>query len=135
MDFIEETRGEYKGFEYVVLFNALGHRCGYAGIPEGHELYKNKDSNILDTIECHGGITFSDFAEWLGPKKWWIGFDYTHFGDALDIESIKKYFGEEAIKEAIGSNRVYIIYPEEHIWVLDECIEECKHIIDQICEV
>jgi hypothetical protein len=134
MRYVEETRGNYKGFEYSVIFHGFGHRCGYVCIPEGHKLYENEDSDTLGIIECHGGITFSDFNENLDPDKWWIGFDCAHYNDIMDIESTTKYFGEAAAKDLAGLHG-HRLYPGGHLWTLDECIEECKHIIDQICEV
>lgn len=32
----EESKFDYKGFTCVVIFQGMGHRCGYVAIPKGH---------------------------------------------------------------------------------------------------
>ena len=34
-----ESDFDYKGYRCVVVFNDMGFRCGYVGVPEGHPLY------------------------------------------------------------------------------------------------
>lgn len=38
----------YKGYRCVVVFTDMGHRCGYVGIPIGHELYGKQYGDRLD---------------------------------------------------------------------------------------
>lgn len=38
--FIVEEEYEYQGYKCVVIFNYLGHRCGYVGVDKTHPLYK-----------------------------------------------------------------------------------------------
>lgn len=86
---IVEERFEYKGFLCVVLFQPMGYRTGYVGLPKGHKYYK-KDYNKLP-IDCHCGLTYS--REYLygqeDKETWWIGFDCGHICDSRDIDSVK----------------------------------------------
>jgi len=34
-----EIKGKYKGFNYIVIAQPMGYRCGYVEIPKGHTLY------------------------------------------------------------------------------------------------
>ena len=53
-----EKRFNYKGHPCVVLFMPGAYRCGYVGIPKTHKLAKHGAN--LDSIRCHGGITYSE---------------------------------------------------------------------------
>lgn len=127
MNVYKEKEFTYKGFDCVILFIPLGHRCGYVGIPKGHRLYK-KD---CEHIKCHGGITYQD--DWLHERDdedvWWIGFDCGHCYDRRDIETARKYFSDEILNleflEHMSNN-------EHELRTLDYCIEECKNIVEQI---
>ena len=67
-----EGGGTYKDYEYLIVLNTNGHRCGYVAIPPEHPYsntpeeertfmggrkYKHYDYDSLD-IEAHGGLTF-----------------------------------------------------------------------------
>ena len=43
-----ESDFAYKGYRCVVIFGDMGYRCGYVGIPVGHELYKKEHGDYLD---------------------------------------------------------------------------------------
>lgn len=43
-----ESDFTYKGYRCVVIFGDMGYRCGYVGVPVGHELYKKKSTDYLD---------------------------------------------------------------------------------------
>ena len=74
--------GLYLGYEYIVR-KFRDYYCGYVAIPKGHRLYK-KDYDKLDFIDCHGGLTFSDF--FLDLPDWFIGFDCAHAYDDPEIQ-------------------------------------------------
>ena len=38
----------YKGYRCVIIFTDMGWRCGYVGIPLGHQLYKKEFCDHLD---------------------------------------------------------------------------------------
>lgn len=46
--YIIEREFEHKGYKCVVVFQEMGHRCGYVGIPDTHPLYKKDYSSYLD---------------------------------------------------------------------------------------
>ena len=92
---ILEKKFNYKGHPCVVLFMPGAYRCGYVGIPKAHKLAKHGAN--LDSISCHGGITYSESKLHCCDDEdtWWIGFDCAHFGDGYDIETAKQYFGDD----------------------------------------
>lgn len=47
-DYIIERELEHCGYKCVVLFQPMGHRCGYIGIPETHPLYGSSYGSYLD---------------------------------------------------------------------------------------
>ena len=138
MKTVQETRFEYKGFPCVVLFQSMGHRCGYVGLPKGNRFYGKHFSEIDDDISCHGGFTYSRNKLILQEDTdlWWIGFDCAHCFDKMDYEKAKEYFSDnKGVMEAI-------LYREnmdaffgdcgQMVRTLEYCIEECKSIVDQI---
>ena len=46
--YVLESDFTYKGYRCVVTFGDMGHRCGYVGIPVGHELYKKEFTDYLE---------------------------------------------------------------------------------------
>jgi hypothetical protein len=74
------SQGKTLGFDWLVVHNGMGFRCGYVRIPPNHP-WHGKGWEDLD-CEVHGGITFaSPDSE---DDSWWIGFDCAHFNDAAD---------------------------------------------------
>mgnify|MGYP000712850457 CR=1 FL=1 len=45
--YVVEREFEHAGYKCVVTFSAMGHRCGYVGIPKNHSLYGKKYSDYL----------------------------------------------------------------------------------------
>lgn len=127
-----ERHGTYRDYEWVITFELDGHRCGYVGIPENHPFFEKPD-DFFNFISCHGGITFTGHEK-LGfsSDDWLVGFDCAHFPmDAIDLECIKRYFGDKELKSIEGSiGRGY--RTSGHIWTAEEVEEELKSMIDQI---
>ena len=73
------AKGERFGFEWIVLHNGMGYRCGYVRIPKGHP-WHGKDYEEI-SAEVYGGLTFSESDE---DGAHWVGFDCMHAGDSLD---------------------------------------------------
>jgi len=44
----EWTQGEY---HCLIIFHAIGHRCGYVGVPREHKLYGEDYDNLYDNPE------------------------------------------------------------------------------------
>lgn len=130
MSVVQETRFEYKGYPCVVLFNSLGHRCGYVGLPHGTDVK-------INDINCHGGITYSSSHLVLqkDTDRFWIGFDTAHCFDKSDFEKAKEYFANDkgiirSLQFAEAMNKKYKTGGE--IRTLEYCVEECRKIVDQI---
>ena len=108
----------YNGFNYTVVSYGT-HPCCYVEIPQTHPLFKKHyDYDCCQKIDCHGGVTFTDFKDFGDGEKWYIGWDYAHCND---------YAG---YYQAIGHTGGYL-----KKWTTEEMIQECKNVIDQLHEV
>lgn len=80
------SKGEHLGFEWMVVHNCSGYRCGYVRVPLGHS-WHGKGYDDLN-LNVHGGITFAEAdvpCKAPGPDTdWWVGFDCAHAFDAPD---------------------------------------------------
>lgn len=89
-----------------------GYGNGYVLLPKEHDLWGSYyDSEEIQNLDVHGGITFSEkvtegllinkrFGPYLDEKdldKWIIGFDTKHFEDTIEIWS-KEMVEKEIIK-------------------------------------
>jgi len=96
------SQREHEGFQYVVMKNMLGYRCGYVHVPAGHP-WHGKGYNNID-CEVHGGLTFAAAdapCGKAGPNDgWWIGFDAAHVYDAPDPALMSEFEGLISAKEA-----------------------------------
>lgn len=120
MEYIIEVEKDYKGYHYLVIGYAMGHRCGYVRLPIYHPLY-GIDYNEIADIDAHGGLTFSGELR-LKPNEYYIGFDCAHHGDGFD-KKLLKYFGREDNFLNSSIRRIKDTYYVE---------EECKRIIEQL---
>lgn len=85
-------KGVYANYEWEVVYNRIGYRCGYVRIPQGHP-WHGKDYDDVRTTDgdypdVHGGLTFAEPDADCGTDgaddAWWLGFDCAHAGDAPD---------------------------------------------------
>lgn len=103
--------GNYKGHRYVII-SFGSHPCCYVSIP-------NRKAIDVDSIVCHGGVTYTSGQLPNGEKTdgvWWIGWDYAHFGDYICC-----------------SDRKPIEF--EKCWSVVELEQECLKVIDEINEL
>ena len=100
---------------YVVSYGT--HPCAYIDLSDLLNMTQKERKYIEDSIECHGGITYSS-AEFVVPntKGWYIGWDYAHCMD---------YVGFMPNTDEIASKK----------WTTPEMVHECKKVIDQIAEM
>ena len=81
------------GLPCVILRHRdFGHLCGYVGVPESNPNYGKADAELHCYV--HGGVTYAadKLREYETHKKlWWIGFDCSHFGDAMPNLSIHNH--------------------------------------------
>lgn len=132
-----ENRFEYRGFPCVVLFQKMGHRCGYVGLPK-ENLYYKKDYEKINVL-CHGGLTYASEKLPMQDDKdtWWIGFDCAHFFDRPDFNSARKYFADD--KETMEridryeADCIRIGYGGE-VRTQEYVENECRKIVDQLIE-
>ncbi len=82
-------KGEHLGYEYFVVHNTRGYRCGYVKVTPGHPWH----GRGYDDIDCsvHGGLTFAEPDQPCavgqregGDDGYWVGFDCMHAWDAID---------------------------------------------------
>lgn len=79
-------RGTHHGYQWEVMANGIGYRCGYVRIPEGHPWHSTGYDDIEAAdggfVDVHGGLTYA--APDTEDGSWWLGFDCAHAGDAPD---------------------------------------------------
>lgn len=128
-----------RGYLCMVVLTPMGHRCGYVAIHKGQPFYMS-GYHILDWIECHGGLTYSesyhpaDIDDGLKPK-WWIGFDCSHCNDAPDVKAIEDSYGVDS-EPAKRAKRMasFCFMDVAQVRSLEFCAEQCKSIVDQLLE-
>lgn len=104
-------KNTHKGMEYLIVTYG-SHPCCYVEIPKNHYLYKKHyGQDEIDNINCHGGITFSNKRNFGFGDKYYIGWDYNHYGDYNKICNI-------------GNNTKK--------WSIEELKIHCKSVISQI---
>ena len=70
---VKGTEFVYKGYTCVVLFQPLGFRTAYVGLPKNSRYYDVVYNKI--PIDCHGGLTYSRqslFSQETVKNVWWI---------------------------------------------------------------
>jgi hypothetical protein len=87
---------ETTGLVCLIHRAALGHLCGYVGVPPGHRYHEVEFTDV--DADCHGGLTYADHCapdhdpvtgrgichvpEPGEPDDlWWLGFDCGHAWD------------------------------------------------------
>lgn len=92
------AEGEHAGYQWAVIHNGMGYRCGYVRVPKGHPWHGKGCDELYELspdIEAHGGLTFAaPDVECDAPGEdnaWWLGFDCAHCGDAPDPALPNKY--------------------------------------------
>jgi hypothetical protein len=75
-------KGIHKGFEWEIVRNDYGFRCGYVRVLPGHPWFEKTWNDEWD-VKVHGGVTFNKYGTACpthGEKaEWWIGFDCAHY--------------------------------------------------------
>jgi len=82
----------HMGFNCLIIRNrpeSAGFLCGYLEIPSDHLLH-NKDYSEIESIydselPTHCGLTYD--GNRMGDKRFFIGFDCGHYGDASPCRS------------------------------------------------
>lgn len=80
--------GVIDGYEYEIVSNGHGYRCGYIKVEPGHPWFAQDYKNLV-SVDAHGGLTYASFGsacpgEHDDKAEWWVGFDCAHLGDQVD---------------------------------------------------
>jgi hypothetical protein len=128
-----EVDFEYKGLRCVVLvLTDRGYRCGYVGVPKEHVCY-GKHYNDIESIEIHGGLTFSskqeneDYPLYPQAGLWWFGFDCAHAWDLPDPNLVKN----DKLKSIIHRDYIYR-NDDAEIRTLEYVRKECVKLAEQL---
>ena len=90
---------EKSGYRCVIKRNPdFGSLNGYVAVDEDSELY-NKAYEDIDTVLCHGGLTFSGLLVIRGVEAWCFGFDCAHLKDLKPINYVIPIMGNEIYKD------------------------------------
>ena len=144
-----EGGGTYKDYEYLIVLNHMGHRCGYVAIPPGHKannvgqrqntFTKDYELDYFNlNIECHGGLTFGSNKHGLKRllstpcTDHWIGFDCGHLYDKSDLEALEKYYGEGYAENRKKYEHKFFDDVNSEIRSYRYAENECKKIIEQL---
>lgn len=84
--YVIEEHDTYRGYEYAIVLQQLGYRCAYINVT-GTDL-ENVDYMNLEQVPVHWGLTYSSSTCYGLQEGWWIGWDYAHYGDRVDYESL-----------------------------------------------
>lgn len=109
------AEGIHLGFNWRVLHNDMGFRCGYIKIPETHPWYQKGYDDIDASV--HGGLTYSEMED----DGHWIGFDCAHCDDAPDpnLPALNNLASE--------------IWTEGTVRSQEYVEAECKSLCEQAC--
>lgn len=140
--FVVEKDFTHCGLRCVVVLQNMGHRCGYVGVPQGHNLFcQYADFDVIEMLEVHGGITYSGGGiESYYPVEsdlWWFGFDCAHYMDLNDFDAALKAFDDaETQRSLLSYKHICEQYPDKHgvVRTLEYCVEQCKHLAEQLKE-
>lgn len=118
-------------FSCKVLFMPMGYRCGYVGVPKGNHMYGLDYWEYIDKIDCYGGLTYCGFLDEKNKEYWYFGFDCAHFGDGIDIKSLKKYGFQNEIDNLLRLKTTWYSL-QKPFKTQKFCEEQCHSIVEQI---
>ena len=149
-NYIIEDRDTYKGYEYAVTFTFMGHRCAYIILPKPIE-FKNEDiteelsdksnywDNVNHNLDLPGGLTYLNYhnldLQDENKQEFAIGWDYIHCWNRPNYDKAIEYFPEhkERILQLKEINKI-IYSDDKHYTTLQEALEDCMKVIDQIVD-
>lgn len=109
----------YRNYHFYIL-NLGTHPTAYVEIPKNNKLYGIEYHDI--DINVHGGLTYSGdhlcIAKDNVLQGWFIGWDYAHCYDYAGYYNEDEFLAKQTKK-----------------WTTKEIIEECKYVINQLCEI
>jgi len=120
-------------YRCIILGLALGHRCGYVGLPKDHKC-NGLDYHDVD-IDVHGGLTYASNSNTypIEDDRYWLGFDCAHYMDGKDFDLIKELNDEETVG---WYNEMAIKFPdcefEREIRTIEYVEQELISMIEQL---
>ena len=145
--YIIEREFEHAGYKCVVIFGAMGHRCGYVGVPKNHPLYGKGYDDYLEIKKSDIGdrkisgiiplfLACLDEDERVRKSDlWWFGFDCGHAGDKADLDyAIMKFPNHR--EQLIIRKSIEDKYPIDGDIIRTESYvaEECERLAEQLKE-
>jgi hypothetical protein len=125
------SKGMYRCYEWEVVCNPLGFRCGYVRIPRGH-LWHGKDYSEVNA-SVHGGLNFAEADSHCGKggddNAWWLGFSCDHVLIDAPDPALPTYDKQEA--EFMSRVMTWDDWPAQVIRDTPFVEAECKRLIDQ----
>lgn len=115
--------------------------------PKSSRRYMNNYDYLQDIINCHGGLTFTEFIdEKSAQKQWrqgftpglWIGWDYGHAGDEMydptdDFAELKEKMPSIwDIHTSHGKRTFGFMGRPDHWWLEPEVEKEIHDVIRQL---
>lgn len=130
-----EKSFESNGHTCLVTFSEVTWcRCGYVLVENSSILFGRRYDEVRG-VTPHGGLTFSDYIDFGGSRKWALGFDCAHYGDEPDVES-----GELLLDDA--PPEVWAAFPKmtfwgdsAHVWTLDDVVSELEEMSAQMARI
>lgn len=118
--------GTHQGFEYVVMHNGAGYRCGYIKVLHGHPWYAItwEGLNKRFSINVHYGLNFAGYDE---EEGYWVGFSCDRGTDKIDLDLVTNESTKRIYKD--------FAYPEDYqLWTTEMVVDECKRLCEQAGE-
>lgn len=129
---VVEKQFEYKGRDCIIVFTRNGYRCGYVSVKKEIGDYFNDikpcylDLNIDSVILTFAGTLPPHYS----PKEtYYIGYDCGHIGQGIDKSLIVKY----GLLPDKDIDKLYT-FPGDIPVSLEECIDICKNLVDELDE-
>lgn len=101
------AKGSFLGYEFLVESYGT-HPCAYVKVDD------NWDDKDNESIDCHGGITFSGTHTKVTELKegYWIGWDYAHAEDYIcyGVDHLADLKGKKwSVEEIIATDVCFVI--------------------------
>lgn len=131
-------RGTHRGREYCVVNVRGSWPCAYVdvtGTPYDMCEYvrhpcRGPRPDRMSRLDVPGGVTYND--GWLDgvyepadasrPYRWFVGWDYAHYGDYTWTDGISSPYGYKLYDGRRDARR----------WTADEIVQHCRACIDQV---
>lgn len=114
------AKGVEAGYEWEVVHNRRGFRCGYVRVPLGHPWHGKHHPDC----SVHGDVNVAR-PDVGGPDDgWWLGFDCNHYMDAPDPDLPGSEF-EISVRAKIPGLAACVIRTQEYVE------NECRRLAQQ----